>query len=254
MSGFKQFLLRGNLVDLAVGIVIGAAFTAVVNALVADIITPLIAAIFGQPNFENLYFTINHSQFKYGLLINALISFLIVGAVLYFLVVSPYARFQATFTRAPEPAPPMRDCPYCLESIPAAARKCSHCTSDVEPVPQEDVDRHGITVPSHGPEQAVAEVAQPGDDVGPVVEALVERGGEDADAGFHRLQASHPLGGRDHADHPHSAPAGGADHLHRLRRRAAGRQHGVEDQGHPALQPGEVLVVDAGDRRPFVTL
>lgn len=133
MSGFKQFLLRGNLVDMAVGIVIGAAFTAVVNALVADIITPLIAAIVGKPNFGNLYFTINHSQFKFGLLINAIISFLAVAAVLYFLIVSPYARFQAMFTKPPEPAPPTRDCPYCLESIPAAATKCSHCTSDVEP-------------------------------------------------------------------------------------------------------------------------
>jgi large conductance mechanosensitive channel len=137
MSGFKQFLLRGNLVDLAVGIVIGAAFTAIVNSLVADLITPFIAAIFGKPNFGNLYFTINHSQFKFGLFVNALISFLTVAVVLYFLVVSPYARFRAMFTRPPEPTPPMRDCPYCLESIPAAATKCSHCTSDVEPVPQK---------------------------------------------------------------------------------------------------------------------
>ena len=137
MSGFKQFLLRGNLVDLAVGIVIGAAFTAVVNALVAGLITPLIAAIAGKPNFGNLYFTIHNSEFKYGLLINALVSFLIVAAVLYFLIVMPFARFQAMFTKPPEPAPPVRDCPYCLESIPAAATKCSHCTSEVEPVPAE---------------------------------------------------------------------------------------------------------------------
>lgn len=133
MSGFKQFLLRGNLVDMAVGIVIGAAFTSVVNALVADIITPLIAAIAGKPDFGNLYFTIHNSQFKFGLLINAVISFLAVAAVLYFLIVSPYARFKAMFTKTPEPAPPARDCPYCLESIPAAATKCSHCTSEVEP-------------------------------------------------------------------------------------------------------------------------
>jgi large conductance mechanosensitive channel len=137
MSGFKQFLLRGNLVDLAVGIVIGAAFTALVNSLVAGFITPLIAAIFGKPNFGNLYFTINHSEFKYGLIINALISFVAVAVVLYFLVVSPYARFQAIFTKPPEPAPPARDCPYCLESIPQAATKCSHCTSDVEPLSQK---------------------------------------------------------------------------------------------------------------------
>lgn len=133
MSGFKQFLLRGNLVDMAVGIVIGAAFTAVVNSLVAGLITPLIAAIVGKPNFGNLYFTINNSQFKYGLVVNAVISFLAVAAVLYFLIVSPYARFQAMFTKTPEPEPPTRECPYCLESIPAAATRCSHCTSEVEP-------------------------------------------------------------------------------------------------------------------------
>jgi large conductance mechanosensitive channel len=135
MSGFKQFLLRGSLVDLAVGIVIGAAFTAVVNSLVAGLITPLIAAIAAKPNFGDLYFTINNSQFKFGLLINALISFLTVAAVLYFLIVMPFARFQAMFSKPPEPAPPMRDCPYCMESIPAAASRCSHCTSEVEPVP-----------------------------------------------------------------------------------------------------------------------
>lgn len=134
MSGFKTFLLRGNLVDMAVGIVIGAAFTAVVNALVADLITPLIAAAGGQPNFNDLYFTIGKGQFKFGLFINAIISFLIVAAVLYFLIVSPYARFKAMFQKPPEPEPPTRDCPYCLESIPAAASKCSHCTSEVEPV------------------------------------------------------------------------------------------------------------------------
>lgn len=133
MSGFKQFLLRGNLVDMAVGIVIGSAFTAVVNALVADLITPLIAAIFGKPNFGNLFFTIHGSKFSYGLFINALVTFLVVAAVLYFLIVSPYARFQALFTKTPEPEPPTRPCPYCLESIPAAATRCSHCTSEVEP-------------------------------------------------------------------------------------------------------------------------
>ncbi|MBO0701719.1 MAG: large conductance mechanosensitive channel protein MscL [Candidatus Dormibacteraeota bacterium] len=133
MSGFKQFLLRGNLVDMAVGIVIGVAFSGVVNALVADLITPLIAAIGGQPNFANYYFTIHNAQFKFGLVINAILSFLIVAAVLYFLIVSPYARFQAMFTKTPEPEPPTRDCPYCLQSIPAAATRCSYCTSEVEP-------------------------------------------------------------------------------------------------------------------------
>lgn len=134
MSGFKQFLLRGNLVDMAVGIVIGAAFTSVVGAVVKDLITPLIKAIFGgKTQFASLAFTINGSKFAYGDFINAVISFLIVAAVLYFLVVSPYARFSALFTKPPEPEPATRDCPYCLEQIPAAATKCSHCTSDVEP-------------------------------------------------------------------------------------------------------------------------
>ncbi|MGH7912524.1 MAG: large conductance mechanosensitive channel protein MscL [Candidatus Dormibacteraceae bacterium] len=136
MSGFKQFLLKGNLVDMAVGIVIGAAFTSVVSALVADIITPLIAAIAGKPNFGGLFFTINNSKFLYGLFINAVISFLIVAAVLYFLIVSPYSRFSARFSKPPEPEPDMRDCPYCLTQVPAAATKCAHCTSTLEPAQQ----------------------------------------------------------------------------------------------------------------------
>src|SRR5260221_11148875 len=99
MSGFRKFLFRGNLIDLAVAVVIGVAFNAVVQALIADIITPLIAAIGGKPNFASLSFTVNKSHFPYGSFLNALISFVIIAAVVYFLVVSPAARITALTTR-----------------------------------------------------------------------------------------------------------------------------------------------------------
>jgi large conductance mechanosensitive channel len=122
--------LRGNVVDLAIAVVIGAAFGAVVAALVKDLITPLIAAIGGQPNFGNLSFTINHSTFKYGDFINALVSFVIIAAVVYYFVVLPYNTLMARFRPQPEPAP-MRDCPFCLSNIPVAATRCPFCTSEV---------------------------------------------------------------------------------------------------------------------------
>lgn len=134
MSGFKQFLLRGNLIDMAVGIVIGAAFSTVVAALVKDLITPLIAAIGGKPEFGSLYFTVNHSKFPYGDFINALVSFLIVAAVLYFLIVSPYARVKARLEVAPAPRPETRDCPQCLSQIPMRASRCAFCTSELSEV------------------------------------------------------------------------------------------------------------------------
>lgn len=130
LSGFRAFLLRGNVVDLAIAVVIGAAFGAVVAAFVADFITPLIAAIGGKPNFGGLYFTINHSKFMYGHFINALLSFIIIAAVIYFFVVVPYNRLMQRFHPEPQPAP-TRDCPYCLSSIPAAASRCPFCTADV---------------------------------------------------------------------------------------------------------------------------
>ncbi|HEY3503989.1 MAG TPA: large conductance mechanosensitive channel protein MscL [Actinocatenispora sp.] len=132
LKGFRDFILRGNVVDLAIGIVIGAAFTAVVNALVSSFITPLIAAIGGQQDFSKLYFTVNGSRFTYGTFINALISFLIVAAVLYFLVVVPVDRVMQRFLPAKLDAP-KRDCPECLSSIPTAASRCSFCTADVTP-------------------------------------------------------------------------------------------------------------------------
>jgi large conductance mechanosensitive channel len=121
--------LRGNVVDLAVGIVIGAAFGTVVAALVSDFITPLIAAIFGKPDFNSLYFTINNSQFKYGHFINAALAFVLVALVVYYLVVVPYTRFRARFEKTPEPSAPTVRCTECLSSIPEGARRCAFCGS-----------------------------------------------------------------------------------------------------------------------------
>jgi large conductance mechanosensitive channel len=132
MDGFKKFLFRGNLVDLAVAVVIGIAFGAVVTALVADIITPIIAAIGGKPNFDNLTFTINNSQFFYGKFINALISFVIIAAVIYFIVVVPMTKIMARTTTDDEIT--QRECPECLSMIPINAHRCMYCTVEVPPV------------------------------------------------------------------------------------------------------------------------
>jgi large conductance mechanosensitive channel len=129
VKGFREFLTRGNLIELAVAVVIGTAFTAIVTAIVADLITPLIAAIGGKPDFSSLTFTINHSTFRYGAFLNALISFLIIAAVVYFLVVKPMAALLARMTRAK--AATERGCPECLSSIPIAARRCKYCTAQV---------------------------------------------------------------------------------------------------------------------------
>jgi large conductance mechanosensitive channel len=133
VKGFRDFISRGNLIELAVAVVIGTAFTAVVTAIVADLITPLIAAIGGQPNFSTLTFTVNKSIFHYGALINALISFLIIAAVVYYLVVMPMTRVTARFTRQAEIT--TRDCPECLSTIPISATRCMYCTVTVPPVP-----------------------------------------------------------------------------------------------------------------------
>jgi large conductance mechanosensitive channel len=131
MSGFRKFLLRGNLVDLAVAVVIGAAFATVVAALTKDFITPLLAAIGGKPDFSGLFFTVNKSKFMYGDFINAAIAFLIVAAVLYFLVVVPFAKLLERFKPTPEEPAPVRDCPHCLSSVPQAAAVCAFCTRDL---------------------------------------------------------------------------------------------------------------------------
>lgn len=131
LKGFRSFILRGNVVDLAIGVVIGAAFGAVVTALVKDLITPIIAAIGGKPDFSGLYFTVNNSKFLYGDFINAVISFLIIAAAIYFLVVVPVNRLMARFKPTAEAPTPTKDCPYCLSSIPAAATRCAFCTADL---------------------------------------------------------------------------------------------------------------------------
>lgn len=131
MKDFKTFLLRGNLVDMAVGIVIGVAFAAVVTALVSDLVTPLIAAIGGQPNFGDLSFTIHKSHFLYGAFIDALISFTLVAAVIFFFVVKPVNALVARSRTEAPPDPTTRNCPECLSEIPVAARRCAYCTSEV---------------------------------------------------------------------------------------------------------------------------
>jgi len=125
---FKAFMLRGNLVDTAVGIVIGLAFAAVITALVGSLITPLIAAIFGKPDFAALTFTINGSVFTYGLFINALISFVLVAIVLFFVVVKPVNAMRA---RRESPDPTTRACPECLSEIPLEAHRCAFCTTEL---------------------------------------------------------------------------------------------------------------------------
>ena len=129
---FRQFIFRGNLIDLAVAIVVGTAFGLLVTAFVADLITPIVAAIFGKPDFGALTFTINGSVFRYGDFLNALIAFLSVAAAIFFFVVKP---MNAITARSAKPAdePAMRECPECLSPIPSAARRCSYCTSQVAP-------------------------------------------------------------------------------------------------------------------------
>ena len=128
LKEFKAFLLRGNVVDLAVAVVIGIAFGAVIAALVADIITPLIAAIFGSHDFSALTFTINNSTFLYGAFINAVVAFVLVAAAIFFVVVKPMNALNAR--RAPAAAT-TRPCPECLSEIPLGARRCAFCTAEV---------------------------------------------------------------------------------------------------------------------------
>jgi len=137
LGGFKKFILRGNVVDLAVGIVIGAAFTGVVQALVKDLITPLIGMAGGIPDFSSWAITVGRTQFLIGDFLNTLISFLLIAAVVYFLVVLPVTRLMDKYRSEPKPAP-TKECPECLSKIPQAARRCSHCTVQIE-APSEGV-------------------------------------------------------------------------------------------------------------------
>jgi large conductance mechanosensitive channel len=129
LKGFKQFLLRGNVVDMAVGIVIGAAFGSVVTSVVKDLLTPFIAALVKQPDFSALTFTVNGSKFLYGDFINALLSFLIIAAAIYFFVVVPINTLIARSHREPPADPTTKKCPECLSEIPVDARRCAHCTT-----------------------------------------------------------------------------------------------------------------------------
>jgi large conductance mechanosensitive channel len=128
LQDFKKFLLRGNVVDLAVGIVIGVAFGAVVTALVKDILTPIIALIFGKPSFEDLSFTINSSHFLYGDFINALFSFVTIAAAVFFFVVKPV---NVLMSRRAQEDPDERECPECASAISIKARRCPFCTADI---------------------------------------------------------------------------------------------------------------------------
>jgi large conductance mechanosensitive channel len=132
LKEFKQFIMKGNVVDLAVGVVVGVAFGAVVTGLVKDLITPLISAIGGKPDFSALTFTINNSQFLYGDFINVLISFITISAVIFFFVVKPLNKLQERASRNKTPTDPTeKKCPECLSEIPLKAKRCKYCTSKV---------------------------------------------------------------------------------------------------------------------------
>ncbi|MEV0348269.1 large conductance mechanosensitive channel protein MscL [Nonomuraea sp. NPDC050680] len=133
MGGFKKFLLRGNIVELAIAVIVGATFSGLVQALVADLVTPLIGAVTGgrQPNFAEYSFTVNGSQFKYGDFLNHLLTFVIIAAVVYWLIVLPMNRLISLFDK--NEAATTRQCPECLSDIPLEARRCAHCTAELVP-------------------------------------------------------------------------------------------------------------------------
>jgi large conductance mechanosensitive channel len=126
LQDFKKFLMRGNLVELAVAFIIGAVFAVLVKAFIADLITPIIALIVGEPNFGALHFTINHSQFAYGDFLNNLVTFITTAAVVFFFVVKPY---NALMARRPSEEPNTKECPECTTAIPIKARRCPQCTA-----------------------------------------------------------------------------------------------------------------------------
>jgi len=128
IKGFREFVLRGNVIDLAVAVVIGVAFGAVITAFVADILTPLVAAIFGKPDFSGLTFTINHSQFLYGSFINAVISFFFIALAIYFAVVMPLNKLAERRAKGADPT--TKTCPECLSEIPHGAHRCAFCASE----------------------------------------------------------------------------------------------------------------------------
>jgi large conductance mechanosensitive channel len=130
LQGFKQFILRGNVLDLAVAVVMGVAFGAVVTALVKDLITPLIAAIIGKPDFSAIEFTVNGTKFPVGDFINALVSFILIAAAVYFFIVLPMNTLLARMRRGEAaPDPTTKKCPECLSDVPIAARRCAFCST-----------------------------------------------------------------------------------------------------------------------------
>lgn len=131
MRDFRQFLLRGNVVDLAVAVVIGAAFGAVVTAFVVDLVTPLLAAIGGKRDFSSLTFTINGSRFLYGAFLNALIAFVLIALVIFYLVIKPINALMARRRTEPDVESTTRECPECLSQVPVGARRCAFCTSEL---------------------------------------------------------------------------------------------------------------------------
>ena len=133
LKEFRDFVMRGNVVDLAVAVVIGAAFGAVVNSAVTDLITPLIAAVGGEPSFDALSFTFNGSEVSYGRFLNQLLTFLLIAAVVFFLVVKPLNAVMARLRPERPVDEPTRACPECLSDIPRAARRCAFCTAEVAP-------------------------------------------------------------------------------------------------------------------------
>jgi large conductance mechanosensitive channel len=132
LKGFRDFILRGNVVDLAIAVILGVAFNAIVTSFVKDVLTQLIAAVVGKPDFSGLVLKVNGTPVMIGNFLNAAISFLIVASVVYFGIVLPVNKLMARFTPpVPEVPPAMKTCPECLSEIPLAARRCSHCTQPV---------------------------------------------------------------------------------------------------------------------------
>ena len=134
LTEFKQFILRGNVIDLAVAVVIGAAFGAIITSLVTNIITPIIAAIFGQPDFSGLSFTLNGSEILYGAFLNSVIGFLIIATVIFFAVVKPMNAIMTRMRTEPTPDPLTGKCPYCLSEVQIGATRCPFCTQEIAAV------------------------------------------------------------------------------------------------------------------------
>jgi large conductance mechanosensitive channel len=131
MRGFRTFLMRGNLIDLAIAFVVGAAFASMVKDFVTSFIGPLLAVFGGKPDFTKLFFTVNHTRFPYGIFLTSAVAFLITSAIVYFVLVLPVARILAFLERHKEQTE--RDCPECLSAIPTAARRCRFCTAQIIP-------------------------------------------------------------------------------------------------------------------------